>query len=320
MTPRSPLQSYPTSKEDAASAVREEDTPQTASASYRLSYTDIDFLTREELRPVRLQLELLKPEVIQQEHGIDATVVVFGGSRIPEEQEALKLVEKAEQDAARDPENPVLQRQLAISRRVLAKSHYYNEARKLGALLSKVYHQASNRNLVVITGGGPGIMEAANRGARDIGAKTMGLNIVLPHEQAPNPYITPELCFQFHYFSIRKMHFLMRAQALIAFPGGFGTLDELFETLTLIQTKKIKPLPVLLFGREFWQKLINFDFLVEEGVISPEDLEIFKFVETAEEAVAIVEKHYAIGKMHWVDRRRRPPLEGQDVSVEEKAG
>lgn len=304
MTPRSPRHSYPTSKEDAVSALRNVDTPQTASSSYRLSYTDIDFLTREELRPVRLQLELLKPEMLQQEHGIDATVVVFGGSRIPEEPEALENVARAEQVAAADPNNPGHLQQVAISRRVLAKSHYYEEARKLGALLSKISHPRSSRNLVVITGGGPGIMEAANRGARDIGAKTMGLNIVLPHEQAPNPYITPELCFQFHYFSIRKMHFLMRAQALIAFPGGFGTLDELFETLTLVQTKKIKPLPVLLFGREFWQKLINFDFLVEEGVISPNDLDIFQYVETAEEAAEIVANYYASVKEEWIDRRR----------------
>ncbi|NTW87950.1 MAG: TIGR00730 family Rossman fold protein [Desulfobulbaceae bacterium] len=311
MTPRSPLQSYPTSKEDAVSAQRDVDTPQTASASYRLSYTDIDFLTREELRPIRLQLELLKPEMLQREHGIEATVVVFGGSRIPEEQEALENVARTEQEAIADPKNRELQRKVAIARRILAKSHYYQEARKLGGLLSKIYHHKSCRNLVVITGGGPGIMEAANRGARDVGAKTMGLNIVLPHEQAPNPYITPELCFQFHYFSIRKMHFLMRAQALIAFPGGFGTLDELFETLTLIQTKKIKPLPVILFGREFWQKLINFDFLVEEGVISPEDLNIFKYVETAEEAAEIVEKYYDLVKGEWVDRRRGPVQEGE---------
>ncbi len=311
MTPRSPLQSYPTSKEDAVSAQRDVDTPQTASASYRLSYTDIDFLTREELRPIRLQLELLKPEMLQREHGIEATVVVFGGSRIPEEQEALENVARTEQAAIADPKNRELQRKVAIARRILAKSHYYEEARKLGGLLSKIYHHKSCRNLVVITGGGPGIMEAANRGARDVGAKTMGLNIVLPHEQAPNPYITPELCFQFHYFSVRKMHFLMRAQALIAFPGGFGTLDELFETLTLIQTKKIKPLPVILFGREFWQKLINFDFLVEEGVISPEDLNIFKYVETAEEAAEIVEKYYDLVKGEWVDRRRGPVQEGE---------
>jgi uncharacterized protein (TIGR00730 family) len=311
MAPRSSLRSSRSSKEDAVAALRSADTPQTVSASYRLSYTDIDFLTREELRPVRLQLELLKPELLQQEHGIDATVVVFGGSRIPEKSVAAENVARAEQAAAADPGNADSMRKVAIARRILAKSHYYQEARKLGGLLSKIYHQQSCRNLVVITGGGPGIMEAANRGARDVGAKTMGLNIVLPHEQAPNPYITPELCFQFHYFSIRKMHFLMRAQALIAFPGGFGTLDELFETLTLIQTKKIKPLPVLLFGREYWQKLINFEYLVEEGVISPEDLDIFKFVETAEEAAEIVEKYFASVKAAWVDRRGRSARNGE---------
>jgi uncharacterized protein (TIGR00730 family) len=308
MPTRSPLQRYPSSKEGAASALPTVATPQTMSASYRLSYTDIDFLNREELRPVRLQLELLKPEMLMKEHGIDATVVVFGGSRIPEESEALERLAQAEKEVAASPDDPGCVQRLAIARRVLAKCHYYDEARKLGAMLSKVYHRRSCRNLVVITGGGPGIMEAANRGAQDIGAKSMGLNIVLPHEQAPNPYITPELCFQFHYFSIRKMHFLMRAQALIAFPGGFGTLDELFETLTLVQTKKIQPLPILLFGREFWQKLINFDFLVDEGVISPGDLDIFKFVETAEEAVAIVEKFYAqeTDDRRVGDRRSRP--------------
>jgi len=306
MTRRSPAQSYPTSKEAIDSAKRDVETPQTASSSYRLSYTDVDFLTREELRPVRLQLELLKPEMLQQEHGIDATVVVFGGSRIPEEEKALADVAEAEAVAAADPNDFEGRRRAAVAGRILAKSHYYQEARKLGALLSQICHNRSGRKMVVITGGGPGIMEAANRGASEVGAKTMGLNIVLPHEQAPNAYITPELCFQFHYFSIRKMHFLMRAQALIAFPGGFGTLDELFETLTLIQTKKIKALPVLLFGREFWQKLINFEFLVDEGVISPEDLHIFQYVETAEEAAAIVEKYYAAVKEDWVERRRGP--------------
>lgn len=308
MPTRSPLQRYPSSKEGADSSLPTVATPQTMSASYRLSYTDIDFLNREELRPVRLQLELLKPEMLMKEHGIDATVVVFGGSRIPEESEALERLAQAEEEAAASPSDPGCVQRLAIAQRVLAKCHYYDEARKLGAMLSKIYHRRSCRNLVVITGGGPGIMEAANRGAQDIGAKSMGLNIVLPHEQAPNPYITPELCFQFHYFSIRKMHFLMRAQALIAFPGGFGTLDELFETLTLVQTKKIQPLPILLFGREFWQKLINFDFLVDEGVVSPGDLDIFKFVETAEEAVEIVEKFYAqdTDDRRVGDRRTRP--------------
>ena len=294
MNPRPPKNIYPTSKQDAAAAEREVVvTPQTVSPSYRLSYTDIDFLMKEELRPVRLQLELLKPELLLQEHGIEGTVVIFGGSRIPEPKAAAEKLALLQEAAAQDPENPELQRQVAVAERVAAKSHYYDEARRLGALISEICDRHSGCNLIVITGGGPGIMEAANRGAYDIGAKTMGLNIVLPHEQAPNAYISPELCFQFHYFSIRKMHFLMRAQALVAFPGGFGTLDELFETLTLIQTKKIEPLPVLLFGREFWKKVIDFDFLVEEGVISPEDLDIFQFVETAEEAATIIEKFYA---------------------------
>jgi uncharacterized protein (TIGR00730 family) len=234
----------------------------------------------------------LKPELLLQEYGIDGTVVVFGGSRIPEPKVAAENLARLREAAAQDPENHDLQRRVAVAERVVAKSHYYDEARRLGALVSQVCDRRSGCNLIVITGGGPGIMEAANRGANDIGAKTMGLNIVLPHEQAPNTYISPELCFQFHYFSIRKMHFLMRAQALVAFPGGYGTLDELFETLTLIQTKKIEPLPVLLFGREFWRKVIDFDFLVEEGVISPEDTHIFQFVETAEEAVAIIDKFY----------------------------
>ncbi len=303
MTPRSPRYSYPTSKEDAVAAKTGAETPQTTSPSYLLSYADTEFLTREELRPIRLQLELLKPELLQQEHGIDATVVVFGGSRIPEEGTAREHLAQAEEAAAAAPTNPDRRRRVAIARRILAKCHYYEEARKLGALLSKIHHPRTCRNLVVITGGGPGIMEAANRGAQEIGAKTMGMNIVLPHEQAPNPYITPELCFQFHYFSIRKMHFLMRAQALVAFPGGFGTLDELFETLTLIQTKKIKPLPVLLFGREFWKKVIDFDFLVDEGVVSPEDLDIFRYVETAEEAAGIVEAYYVAQKEEWIERR-----------------
>lgn len=292
MNPRSPLSCYPTSREDASKNTSETDTPQTRSSSYSLSYADIDFLTREELRPVRLQLELLKPELLQQEHGIDATVVVFGGSRIPDPKTASQRMKNAEKAVALEPENLELKQRLLIAERVLKKSNYYEEARKLGSLLSEVCHKKSGCQLSVITGGGPGIMEAANRGANDVGAKSIGLNIVLPHEQAPNQYISPELCFQFHYFSIRKMHFLMRAQALVAFPGGFGTLDELFETLTLIQTKKIRPVPVLLFGREFWEKLIDFDFLVEEGVIDPEDRNIFTFVETAEEAAAIIEQDF----------------------------
>jgi len=286
------MQNYPTSRDDFDNIAKTPTTPQTTSPSYRLSFADIDFMTKEELRPVRLQLELLKPELLQQEHNIKATVVVFGGSRIPDSEEAKKKLAAAQSKADQSPNDPVVQQQLRIAHRLAAKSKYYEEAQKLGKLISEICHKRTKCNLVVITGGGPGIMEAANRGAHDVGAKTIGLNIVLPHEQAPNQYITPELCFQFHYFSIRKMHFLLRAQALVAFPGGFGTFDELFETLTLIQTQKMKPLPVLLFGREFWQKAIDFDLLVEEGVISPQDVNIFQFVETAEEAVAIIEEFF----------------------------
>ena len=291
MKSRPSLSNYPTSKEDARETAREPLTPQTVSPSFHLSYTDIDFLTREELRPVRLQLELLKPELLQQEHGIEATVVVFGSSRIVEHEIAAQRLDEAKAAAAESPQDPLLKERLAVARSILRKSHYYDEARKLGALLSKLKHHGTGCNIVVITGGGGGIMEAANRGAHDIGAETMGLNIVLPREREPNNFITPELCFQFHYFSIRKMHFLMRAQALVAFPGGYGTLDELFETLTLIQTRKIHPLPVLLFGKEFWQKLINFEVLVAEGVVGPNDLEIFRFVEKAEEAAEIIEEY-----------------------------
>ena len=240
-------------------------TPQTLSDSYKLSYTDAQFIMRDELRPVRLQLELMKPELLQQEYGIHATVVVFGGSRILEEEEAREKLAEAERLVFEKPSDPACRQKLAVARRLLAKAGFYEEARKLGQLISQRCHDRSGCRLVVITGGGPGVMEAANRGAHDVGAKSIGLNIVLPHEQRPNPYITPDLSFQFHYFSIRKMHFLLRAQALIVFPGGFGTLDELFETLTLIQTKKIKPMPVLLFGKDFWQKLINFDLLCGRG-------------------------------------------------------
>lgn len=285
------LKNFPSADEDAASSTICPQTPQTQSDSYKLSYMDPHFLMRDELRPVRLQLELLKPELLQEEHGIHATVVIFGGSRVVEESEAQQKLKDTEKQVQADPSDQHALQRFEIAKRVFQKTQYYAEARKLGKILSAKCHERIGCKLVVITGGGPGIMEAANRGAHDTGADTIGLNIVLPHEQSPNPYITPELSFQFHYFSIRKMHFLLRAQALVAFPGGYGTLDELFETLTLIQTKKIKPLPVLLFGRVFWEKLINFDFLVEEGVISPEDLEIFTFVESADEAAEVIFSH-----------------------------
>ncbi len=279
---------FPTAQEDLKSARLSPATPQTVSNTYRLAYEDTEFLLLDELRPVRLQLELMKPEIVQREYGIEETVVIFGSTRIPEHIIAEKRLEIAREEASREPFNPNLSRKLSIAKRIVAKTKYYDEARRLGRLISKACDKSENCHLVIITGAGPGIMEAANRGSHDVDAKSIGLNIVLPFEQKPNDYVSEDLSFQFHYFAIRKMHFLMRARALVAFPGGFGTLDELFETLTLIQTKKIKPLPVILFGREFWKSVINFDFLVEEGMICTEDIEIFQYAETAEEAWEII--------------------------------
>ena len=252
-------------------------------SAFRLAFTDTEFLLRDELRPVRMQLELLKPELVQREQGVESTIVIFGSARIPSgEMAAAQLVQA---QAAGDA--------LAIRRAESAQamSHYYDEARNFGALVTE-RSRALETPIFVVTGGGPGIMEAGNRGAFDVAGKSIGMNIVLPHEQAPNPYITPELCFQFHYFALRKMHFLMRSIALVCFPGGFGTLDELFETLTLVQTGKSRARPILLFGRAFWEKLINFQHLVDTGMISPGDLGLFHFVETAEEAWAWLAAHY----------------------------
>lgn len=272
-------------QDDAQSARLHVDSPQCRSASYRLAYQDEEFLLRDELRPVRLQLELLKPELILQENHIESTVVVFGSARIPDPVTAEAKLVSAQALYRRNKNNAALKQKVDIARRALANSKYYEEARKLGGLISS---NTGKDTLVVMTGGGPGIMEAANRGAYEADIPSIGMNIVLPHEQAPNPYITPELNFQFHYFAIRKMHLLMRTRALVAFPGGFGTLDELFETLTLIQTQKVTPVPIMLFGREFWERVINFSALVEEGTISPEDLDLFEYVETAEEAWNII--------------------------------
>ena len=282
------------SAEDAAVAEKlMPDTPQTLSPSYRLAYTDRDFLLRDELRPVRLQLELLKPELLQKDLGIRSTVVIFGSTRIPDKKTATKHLRKAEAEAAAKPSDSALARKVEIARRILDKVRYYVEAQELGRLITAESQRGDRCEMVVVTGGGPGIMEAANRGAYEAGGKSIGLNIVIPGEQCPNVYITPELSFQFHYFAIRKMHFLMRAKALVAFPGGFGTLDELFETLTLIQTKKIKPVPVLLFGREYWQRIINFEALVDEGAIDPQDIELFQYVETAKQAWEIIQTFQA---------------------------
>ncbi len=279
---------FPSALEDARAAEQCIPSPQTLSPSYRLAFRDHDFLLLDELRPVRLQLELLKPELILQEHQIGSTIVIFGGTRIPEPIVAHEQLARAVAAADKDPTDESLARKARIASRLAEKSRYYEEARKLTSLISQAGKLPGNSKEVIVTGGGPGIMEAGNRGAHDVGAESIGLNIVLPFEQKPNEYITPELCFQFHYFAVRKMHFLMRAKALVVFPGGFGTLDELFETLTLIQTKKIHPIPVLIFGKDFWKRIIDFEALVEEGTVSPEDIQLFQYVETAEEAWAII--------------------------------
>jgi uncharacterized protein (TIGR00730 family) len=278
---------FPSAHEDAKSARLYIDSLQSLSPSYKLAYQDEDFLLRDELRPVRLQLELLKPELVQQEHNIETTVVIYGSARIPDPERAREDLERIEKEALEAGDTPDIRTKMAKAREAVKRSRYYEEARKLGYLISV---NTEEDKLVVVTGGGPGIMEAANRGAYESGCQSIGMNIVLPFEQRPNPYLTPELSFQFHYFAIRKMHLLMRAKSLVAFPGGFGTMDELFETLTLIQTRKIKPIPVLLFGKDFWKKIINFSALVEEGVVAEKDLNIFQFVETAEDAWEIIAK------------------------------
>jgi uncharacterized protein (TIGR00730 family) len=255
-----------------------------ASPSYVVAEQDLAFLGRDEARGVRLQIEYLKPETVLEEHGIRDTVVVYGSTRIPEPSAARRSVAALRRALESDPRNTILIRELAVAERILSKSRYYEVARDFGRLVgSSLVNDGSRSKLVITTGGGPGIMEAANRGAFEVGAKSIGLNINLPHEQYPNPYITPELCFRFHYFALRKMHLLLRAKALVAFPGGFGTLDELFEVLTLVQTRKIKPVPIVLVGEEYWRRAIDVGFLTDEGVIDAEDLELFWYAETANE-------------------------------------
>lgn len=262
--------------------------------AFELAFTDKDFLLREELRSVRLQLEALKPELIQQDQQIDSTVVFFGSARIPEPSIAKKRLHIIQKRVKKNPQNTFLQRELIIAENIYHKSHYYQESQQLAKIISTAHLKDPQKfNFVVMTGGGPGVMEAANRGAYEARAKSIALNILLPQEQVPNPYVTPELCFQFHYFAMRKMHFLLRAQAIVVFPGGFGTLDELFETLTLLQTNKMKSIPLLLFGKDYWQKIVNFESLVTEGVISPEDLQLFNYVEKAEEAWQIISNFYS---------------------------
>ncbi len=259
---------FPNAHDDVETTKSIPDTPQTRAPAYRLAFADDDFLCRDELRPVRLQLELLKPELALTEHGITSTIVMFGGARIPE---------AAKKDTAR-------------TETLAGLSVYYEEARKFAQIMTARSMSGGGKEDVIITGGGPGVMEAGNRGAVDAGGQSIGLNIVLPHEQAPNEYVTPDLCFNFHYFGIRKMHFLMRARAIVTFPGGFGTLDEVFESLTLIQTGRMKRIPFLLFGEKFWRSIVNWDALADAGTIATEDLNLFKFVETAEEAVCAIDE------------------------------
>lgn len=265
------------STEDVENAEQMPSTPQTEAPAYRLAFTDKDFMCREELRPVRLQLELLKPEMLLAESGIESTVVLMGGARIPEPGTDAWAAKNETQ-----------------KKNLEANARYYEEAREFARIVSQYSASTYNREFVIATGGGPGVMEAGNRGAADVAAPNIAYNIVLPHEQAPNTYITPSLCFNFHYFAIRKMHFLLRAKAVAFFPGGFGTMDELFETLCLIQTQRMDPVPILLFGKDFWSKIIDFEELARQGTISPDDTKLFQYADTAKEGWEIIADHYGL--------------------------
>ena len=281
--PVPPERIFPTSEVDAKAAQHVPSSPQTESEAYKLAFQDTDFLLRRDLRPVRFQLELLKPELFMNEANIASTFVFYGSARVPEPEKARALLDMAKTDWDR-----------TVAEKLVAKSHYYDIARELARKASRFpVDEDGKRHFVVTSGGGPSFMEAANRGAHDEGKESIGLNIVLPHEQLPNTFVTPDLSFQFHYFALRKMHFLLRARAVAVFPGGFGTFDEMFELLTLIQTGKVRPLPILLYGREFWNRVVNFDALVEEGVISARDLDLITWCETAEEGWAAVCDYYA---------------------------
>jgi uncharacterized protein (TIGR00730 family) len=278
-----PKRIFPSSKVDARAAEHVPSIPQTESEAYKLAFQDDEFLLREDLRPVRFQLELLKPELLLNEANIASTFVFYGSARIPAPEMADALIA-----AATNSE------QEKVAERLKAKSKYYEVARELAKLASRCgTDEDGKRHFVVCSGGGPSIMEAANRGATEEGQESIGLNIVLPHEQLPNRYVTPSLSFQFHYFALRKMHFLLRARAVAVFPGGYGTFDEMFELLTLIQTGKVRPLPILLFGKDYWNRVVNFEAMVEEGVIAPHDLDLIHWTENAQEAWDFVTNYYA---------------------------
>jgi len=278
---------YPAEEESRFADAAPVNTPQTDHPAYKLAFRDTDFLLRDELRPVRFQLELLKPEMLLDEARVGSTMVMYGSARIPSAEEAQGKI-----DAAKDGD----EWDQKVAANLAKKAKYYEEARKLAKLVSeKAIIEEGKRQFVVCSGGGPSIMEAANRGASDAGSESIGLNIVLPHEQAPNTYVTPYLSLNFHYFALRKMHFLLRARAVAVFPGGFGTFDEFFELLTLIQTGKMKPLPILLFGKDFWTRVIDFEAIAEEGTIAKKDLELFKWCETADEAWDHIAEFYGLG-------------------------
>jgi uncharacterized protein (TIGR00730 family) len=266
--------------------------------SSRRADLDLDFLAEDPVRGVRLQIDYLKPELLLEEHGIRNTIVVFGSTRICEPAAARRTAATLKAALADDPRDKELAHRLAVAERILAKSHYYDVAREFGRLVSRANQTDKGPHCTVVTGGGPGIMEAANRGAFDVGAETVGFNISLPHEQFPNPYITPGLCFNFRYFAMRKLHFLLRAKALVACPGGFGTFDELFEAITLVQTRTVKPIPIVLVGEAYWRRVVDMDFLVDEGVIAREDRELFWYAETAQEIWD--------GILHWYDKSGTP--------------
>jgi len=251
--------------------------------SYKQADRDVNFLNIDAIRGVRLQIDYQKAEFLLEQHNIKHTIVVFGSTRIAEPATARAREQGIREQLVLEPESEDLRRRLEIAQRITAKSHYYEVAREFARLVGKAGQRMGDGELAIMTGGGPGLMEAANRGAWDVGSKSIGLNISLPHEQFPNPYITPGLCFQFHYFALRKLHFLLRTRALVAFPGGYGTFDELFETLTLVQTRKIKPVPIILVGKEYWQRAFNLDFMIAEGVIDAEDRDLFWYAETAQE-------------------------------------
>ena len=264
--------------------------------SYRLAYMDTDYIGREELRPLRLNLELLKPEMLLDEAGIESTVVVFGGTQVAPADEAEALMHEAVAAMEKEPDSDTSKRLMIRAERVVAKARYYEECREFAKLVSTHNKKYGDGEFIIKTGGGPGIMEAANRGAYEADSPSIGLNITLPFEQTPNPYITPGFCFQFNYFAIRKMHFLLRAKALVCFPGGFGTLDELFTTLTLRQTGRMQEIPIILYSREYWESIINFQFLADEGVIRDEHMELFQYTETPEETWQVITDFHGIAE------------------------